>query len=152
MSFLAVLLLEEARHWSHLTATSEELFCLNYSSYMTVISFKETDISLLPPWCQIKSRTEKQWLDLHDICLEAGNVGSPGTARPKNHIIVHICSNDYWDSTSAIFWHIISYRLVHIYDLNFHIVLFYYRLPVKGLSVNKISHAPLSRLQGTLQK
>lgn len=31
MSFLAVLLLEEARHWSHLTGTSVELFQLNYS-------------------------------------------------------------------------------------------------------------------------
>lgn len=49
MSVGAVLVLEEARHWSHLTATSEELFQLNYSSDMTVISFKETGMSLLPP-------------------------------------------------------------------------------------------------------
>lgn len=39
ISFLAVLLLEEARHWSHLRGTSVELFHLNYSSYMRPISF-----------------------------------------------------------------------------------------------------------------
>lgn len=50
ISCLAVLppLLQEARHWSHLTGTPVELFCLNYSSYMRAISFKGTDMSLPP--------------------------------------------------------------------------------------------------------
>ncbi len=58
ISFLAVLLLEEARHWSHLTGTSAELFHLNYSSYMRAISFKGTDVSLLPLCCQVKGTME----------------------------------------------------------------------------------------------
>lgn len=63
MSFLAVLLLEEARHWSHLTGTSTELLHLNYSLYMRAISFKGTDVSLLPPCCQIKGSVDEQWPD-----------------------------------------------------------------------------------------
>lgn len=87
MSFLAVLLLEEARLWSHLTATSKELSHLNYSLYMSAISFKETDVSQLAPWCQIKICTEACRLDKRGIYLKLGNKISPGTGRPKIHII-----------------------------------------------------------------
>lgn len=86
MSFLAVLLLEEARHWSHLTGTSAELFHLNYSSYMRAISFKGTYVApSLPPRCQIKGSVEEKWLGQKCIQLDVGNTISSGTPRPKIH-------------------------------------------------------------------
>lgn len=73
MSFLAVLLLEEARHWSHLTGTSVELFHLNNSSYMSAISFKGTDIYCPlhpPPRCQIKGSGQDLFSDTNAIYFE----------------------------------------------------------------------------------
>lgn len=48
-------MLEEARHWSHLTETSLELFHLNYSLNMKAISFKGTDVPLFPFAVRLKA-------------------------------------------------------------------------------------------------
>lgn len=86
MSSPAVLLLEETRHWSHLTGTSVELFHLNYLSYMSAISFKGTDESLLPPWCQIRGSIEQHWPDTTAFSW-MWNMSSSGTPSPEIHII-----------------------------------------------------------------
>lgn len=48
-------MLEEARHWSHLTETSLEWFHLNYSLNMKAISFKGTDVPLFPLAVRLKA-------------------------------------------------------------------------------------------------
>lgn len=54
---------------------------------MRAISFKGTDVSLLPPCCQIKCSVEDQWWDASAFLLNGGNMISSDTPGPKVHVI-----------------------------------------------------------------
>lgn len=119
-------MLEEARHWSHVTETSLELFHLNYSLNMKAISFKGTYVPLFPLAVRLKAVLKNirrqvisgRFSKKHNLLWQTQNWNSYNwtwSSRSPGSRIWHDCLLHKWNIVSdsvKYFTHLLWYHSI----------------------------------------